>query len=103
MQTLKSLFTSNFATLSPKTFDLNSNTIKVFASYEDGEGGFYEAETILDAFAGQSDEEAVNNMLEGIADDCFEVEFKKEGNDYVITAGNSEAVYAIRLQIFRLN
>ena len=72
------------------------------ASFEDGEGGFCEPELILDAFNNKVDEEAINNMLEQINDEHLEVNFKKENDDYVITAGNNENVYVIKLQIFRI-
>lgn len=99
---LKKIFTSHFATLNPLLWDLNEATLKVMASYEDGEGGFYEPELILDGFNETSDEDALNTMLEDIHEEWLEVSYKKEGYDYIITAGSPEAVYAIRLHVFRI-
>lgn len=101
---VKNLFKSNFTNLfDGKLIKLNEATIKVIASFEDGEGGFYEPELIFDAFNNKIDEEAVNNMLEQINDEYLDVDFKKENDDYVITAGNNENFYVIKLQIFIIN
>jgi hypothetical protein len=103
IQSVKSLFKSNFTPLfDGKLIELNEATIKVIASYEDGEGGFCEPELIMDCFNNKIDDDAIATMLEAIEEEWVEVEFKKENDDYVITAGNNEAVYVIRLQIFRI-
>ena len=102
-QSVQDLFKSGFTSLSDgKLVELNEATIKVMASYEDGEGGFCEPETILDAFNNTLDDTAIATMLEAIEQEWVEVFYKKENDDYIITAGNNEAVYAIKLQIFRI-
>lgn len=104
IETVKNLFKSNFSELKfGKLVDLNEATIKIMASFENTEeGGFYDPELILDAFNNKIDEEAVKTMLEAIKEGYVEVASKKEGDDYIITAGYEEAVYIIRLQIFRI-
>jgi hypothetical protein len=99
---IKNLFTSNFATLSPALFDLNGTTLKVNASYEDGEGDFYSPELILNAFDRTFDKDALDTMIEAIEEEYVEVEFKKENDDYIITAGNNEGVYVMKLQVIRV-
>ena len=42
------------------------------------------------------------NSLEAIKEEWAEVEYKKEGDDYVIAAGNNDAVYSIKLQVIRI-
>ena len=44
----------------------------------------------------------MTTLIEAIEEEWVEVDFKKENDDYVITAGNNEAVYVIKLQIFRI-
>ena len=103
MQEVKQLFKSNFTNLfDGKLINLNEATIKVMASYEDGVGGFDKPELIMDCFNNIVDYEAIATMLEAIEEEWVEVDFKKENDDYVITAGNNEAVYVIKLQIFRI-
>ena len=49
LKSIKNLFTSNFATLSPRIYDLNAATLKVNASFE-YEGEFTEPELIVNTF-----------------------------------------------------
>jgi len=103
MKVIKEIFKSNFSNLSDgKLINLNESTIKVMASYEDGEGGFDEAEVILDNFNNKIEEQSVEDMLEAIEEGWLEVDFKKQNDDYIITAGNNEVVYVASLQVFRV-
>ncbi len=99
IQKVKQLFEKNFTTLNSKLIDLNEVTIKVKASFDDGESGFTDSELILNCFDNTSDEEALDTMLEAIEEEWVEVEFKKVGNDYIITAGNAEGVYVLMFQL----
>lgn len=102
-QSVKNIFKNNFTNLfNGKLIELNQATIRVMASYEDNEGGFYEPELILDAYNNKIDEESVQNMLNDIEEEYLEVDYKKENDDYIITAGNNEAVYVIKLQVIRI-
>ena len=98
---IKNLFVNNFS-LTSRLYDMNVATLKVNASFE-YEGEFSEPELILNAYDNVINEEEIKNMLEMFGyDDFEEVTFKKENNDYIITAGCSEAVYVLKLQILRV-
>jgi ribosomal protein L16 Arg81 hydroxylase len=102
LEQIKNLFTSNFATLSPRVYDLNAATLKVSASFE-YEGEFTEPELIVNVYDNVINEEESATMIQMFNDDVFEeVNFKSEKDDYIITAGCSEAVYSLRLQIIRI-
>jgi hypothetical protein len=104
IQSVKNIFKSNFKDLfNGKLIELNEKTIRVNASYEDGEGGFCEPELIMDCFKNTIDNNAISTMLEAINEEWVEVEFKKEKDDYIITAGNNESVYVIKIQVLRVN
>lgn len=101
---VKNLFKNNFTNLfDGKLIELNEATIKVNASYDDGEGSFTQPELILNAFDNHCDEDALATMIEAINEDWVEVEFKKNGDDYIITAGNQDNIYVIKLQVIRIN
>lgn len=100
---VKKLFKNNFTNLfNGELIELNQATIKIMASYEDMDGGFCDPELILDAYNNKFDEESLKTMLNDIEEDYLEVDYKKENDDYIITAGNNEAVYVIRLQVIRI-
>ena len=102
LNSIKNLFTTNFATLSPIVYDLNAVTLKVNASFE-YEGEFTEPELIVNAFNNELNEEEVKNMLEMFEEEMFEeVTLKCKNEDYIITAGCPEAVYSLRLQVIRI-
>lgn len=102
LESIKNLFTSNFATLRPSLFDMNIATLKVNASFE-YEGEFTEPELIVNVYDNEVNEEESLNMIQMFEDDMFEeVNFKSENDDYIITAGCPEAVYSLKLQILRI-
>ena len=102
LESIKNLFTSNFATLSPRVYDLNAATLKVNASFE-YEGEFTEPELIVNAFDNEVNEEEVKNMLDMFEEDMFEeVNYECVNDDYIITAGCPEAVYSLKLQKIRI-
>ena len=102
LKSIKNLFTSNFATLSPRLYDLNSATLKVNASFE-YEGEFTDPELIANAFDNEFNEEELKNMLDMFEEDMFEeVNCKCVNDDYIITAGCPESVYSLKLQKIRI-
>lgn len=103
IEQIKKLFKSNFSNLfNGKLIELNEASFEVMASFEDNEGGYFDPELILDAFNNKVNEEEISTMFTAIKNDELELEFKNENDDYIITAGNNEAVYVIKLQIFRI-
>ena len=99
---IKNLFTVNFATLSPRVYDLDAATLKVNASFE-YEGEFTVPELIVNAFDNEINEEEVKNMLELFEEEMFEeVKFTCKNDNYYITAGYPEGVYSLRLQVIRI-
>jgi hypothetical protein len=101
IQSVKSLFKSNFTELlNGKLIELNQSSIKVMASYENNEGGFYEPQLIMEISSNKVDEEAISEMLEAIDEGWVEIVCKKQNHDYIITAGSNEVVYVIKMQIF---
>lgn len=102
LESIKKIFTNNFATLKPTLFDMNVATLKVNASFE-YEGEFTEPELIVNVYDNVINEEEVSNMIEMFEEDMFEeVNFKSENDDYIITAGCPDAVYSLKLQILRI-